>query len=79
MTHGDCGALIRALREQALITQTELAEALLREPAEVTAIEMGDLPVTKADVKALARVFDLELASAEALGEHGHPETRQAA
>lgn len=79
MTHADCGALIRALREQAQITQAELAESLLRDEAEITAIEMGDLAVSEADVTALSRVFDLELATARSLTEDTHSETRKAA
>ena len=59
MTQEDCGALIRALRDQAGITRAELAEALMRDSAEVAAIEMGDRPVSESDVRRLARVFDL--------------------
>ncbi|MGF1627349.1 MAG: helix-turn-helix domain-containing protein [Alphaproteobacteria bacterium] len=79
MTHADCGALIRALRDQAGITQAELAESLLREPAEIAAIEMGDLAVTERDTLALGRVFDLDAMSVRAMSESTHLEAREAA
>lgn len=67
MTQADCGALIRALRDQAGITQAELAEALLRDVAEVAAIEMGDRAADRADVRRLTRVFGLDEALVPAL------------
>jgi transcriptional regulator with XRE-family HTH domain len=67
MTQADCGALIRALRDQAGLTQAELAESLLREAAEIAAIEMGDRAVTRRDTRALARVFELDSASVRAM------------
>ncbi len=80
MTQADCGALIRALREQAGITQAELAESLLRDPAEVAAIEMGDLPVDGRDARRLARVFGLDRDQVRALtASAGEVETRAAA
>ena len=59
MLLNDCGAVVSALRSQALITRTELAEAMLRDVSEVVAIEEGALPLTESDLRALARVFGL--------------------
>lgn len=79
MTQADCGALIRALRDQAQITQAELAESLLRDVAEMAAIEMGDLAVTAADTQGLARVFDLDAAAIRSMIRSNDAEARQAA
>ncbi|MEZ5669947.1 MAG: helix-turn-helix transcriptional regulator [Alphaproteobacteria bacterium] len=55
----DCGAVVSALRSHAFMTQAELAEMMLRSPAEVAAIEEGQQPLVEADLRALARIFGL--------------------
>jgi transcriptional regulator with XRE-family HTH domain len=79
MTQADCGALIRALRDQAGLTQAELAESLLREAAEIAAIEMGDRAVTRRDTRALARVFELDSASVRAMARSSDDDQERAA
>ena len=79
MTQAESGALIRVLRDHARITQAELAEALLRGPDEVAAIEAGTLSLQLADARNLVRVFDLDERRARAMVDASQCETRAAA
>jgi len=79
MTQAESGALIGVLRDHAQITQAELAEALLRDPEEIAAIESGALALQYADARALARIFDLEERRAVSLVDATRADARAAA
>ena len=75
----DCGVVVSALREQAMLTQAELAELMLRDVTELAAIEDGTLPLNESDLRALARVFGLNESRLLELAEPTRELAREAA